>query len=453
MSALSQEIADQLSHAMDRCRVPGAALGVLHGKDELRVARGVTNAEHPLDVDDRTLFQIASNSKTFTATLVMALSAEGRVELDAPVRRYLPEFRLPDEARSNEVTVRHLLTHLVGWDGDALFVRPPRDESLAGIFEPMAKARQLVPPGSHWTYSNAGFSVAGRLVEEVTGFSYAEVLRERILEPLEMRHIFSLADEVVTHRVAAPHLTLPGVEPIVLRGGGWQPYWEIKLHDAPAGGLISCVDDLLRWLRFQLGALEVERPPLTRSALTQMHQAQIEPWNPESGHAIGWAIWYANGLEILNHGGLTAGYCSYTFFAPALELAAVILTNSASGSRLHRELSRWLVGRISGTSAPTPEPDPDPPPLAPYVGAYSGAFGVRRVREIEGELEITTEPHSTVDGSWQPPADSPLRCAFYGPDLAVVTEPEAMRGIALEFGRTHDAISWLRFGGRIHTRI
>lgn len=280
MSELGRELEEQLAQSMESFRVPGAAVGVLHGLEEIRVAAGVTNAEHPLDVDDRTLFQVASNSKPFTATLAMALEAEGVIDLDAPVRSYLSEFRLPDLARTDEVTVRHLLTHRVGWDGDALFVRPPRPATLSAIFEPMAKARQLVPPGTHWTYSNAGFSVAGRLVEELTGRPFVQVLRERILDPLEMQHTFTSADEIVTHRVAAPHLTLPDREPIVLRGGGWQPHWELAPHDAPAAAVISCVDDLLRWLRFQLGA-DVAKPPLVPSALARMHEAQLEPWNPE----------------------------------------------------------------------------------------------------------------------------------------------------------------------------
>ena len=452
MSELGRELEEQLVQGMESFRVPGAAVGVLHGSDEIRVAAGVTNVEHPLDVDDRTLFQVASNSKTFTATLVMALEAEGKVALDAPVSRYLPEFRLPDLARTDEVTIRRLLTHLVGWDGDALFVRPPRPASLTAIFEPMAKARQLVPPGTHWTYSNAAFSVAGRLVEQTMGKPFVQVLRERILDPLEMQHTFTRADEVVTHRVAAPHLTLPERDPIVLRGSGWQPHWELAPHDAPAAALISCVDDLLRWLRFQLGA-EVANPPLASSALATMHQAQLEPWNPESGHAIGWGIWYANGAEILNHGGLTAGYCTYTMFSRPLDLGAVFLTNALSGGAAIRRLSRWLVGRMTGTPLPELEPSAKQPDLAPYTGAYSGAFGVRTLLQVEGELELSTAPHSTDDGSWQPPAEPPSRCSFYGPDRAVVTAPEASRGNTMEFGRSGSAIAWLRYRGRIHTRL
>ena len=115
MGDLARNLEQQLAQGVEKFHVPGAAVGVWRGSEEIRLAHGVTNAEHPLDVDDRTLFQVASNSKTFTATLVMALVETGAVELDAPVRRYLPEFRLPDLGRTEDVSVRHLLTHRVGW--------------------------------------------------------------------------------------------------------------------------------------------------------------------------------------------------------------------------------------------------------------------------------------------------------------------------------------------------
>ena len=452
MDDLRRRLDERLGEQMERLRVPGVAVGVVHAGEEIRVARGVTNTEHPLPVDDRTLFQIASNSKPFTATLVLGLVEQGLVDLDAPVRRYLPEFRLPDDAQSGRVTVRHLLTHLVGWDGDALFVRPPAEPALDAIFEPMSKARQLVPPGTHWTYSNAGFSVAGRLVEVLAGAPFVSLLRERILAPLGMGHTYTLSDEVVTHRVAAPHLTLPGGDDIVLRGGGWQPRWEQSPHDVPAAALISCVDDLLRWLRFQLGSLEIERPPLAADALARMHEPPLEPWNAEAGHALGWSIWYVNGTPVRNHGGLTAGYCSFTMFSRDLDLGCVVLTNSTSGGRLHNELSRWLLGEIGGAPVDSPVALASQPALSRYLGSYSGAFGVRTVRTVDGALEIATEAHPTEDGSWQPPATPAFRCAFYAPQCAVVTGPEDLRGGLVDFDPAGDA-SWLRYGGRIHTRL
>src|SRR6059058_1068724 len=112
------ELEDLVRDGMSRHHVPGVAIGILHDGDEDIAAYGVTNIEHPLPVDGDTLFQIASITKTITATVVMRLVERDALDLDAPVRRYLPEFRLQDEDVAKRATLRHLVTHTGGWLGD-----------------------------------------------------------------------------------------------------------------------------------------------------------------------------------------------------------------------------------------------------------------------------------------------------------------------------------------------
>jgi CubicO group peptidase (beta-lactamase class C family) len=366
---------------------------------------------------------------------------------------------MPDPRHDDAVTVRHLLTHRVGWDGDALFVRPSGTSGLAEIFEPMARARQLVPPGGPWTYSNAGFSVAGRLVEVLAGMPFEAALRRRLLEPLGMKRTCTRADDAIFHRVAMRHLSLPGRAPIPLPGGGWQRGWELPPHDAPAGGLVSCVEDLLAWLRFWLGRPPAGEgaPPPGASLRGAALEEQIAPFNPTNGHAVGWAIRYDPAARVYSHGGLTAGYCSFTLFAPALDLAAVVLTNSTSGSPVHTELTRWLVGEVGGRPWRDPGPLAPQPDLARFAGDYWGAFGTTRVRVVRGadggaELEVATERHPTDDGSWQPPPEPPLRARLYAPHFAVATAPEPSRGALVDFDPAADPPAWLRVGGRISVR-
>ena len=104
--------------AMERYRVPGVAIGMIRADDVDVTAFGVTSVEHPLPVDGDTLFQIASVTKTMTATVIMRLIERGALDLDAPVRRYIPAFRLRDPAAQERATVRHLVTHTGGWLGD-----------------------------------------------------------------------------------------------------------------------------------------------------------------------------------------------------------------------------------------------------------------------------------------------------------------------------------------------
>src|SRR5437879_5579746 len=155
---------------MSRYHVPGIAIGSLHDGDEDIAAYGVTNLEHPLPVDADTLFQIASITKTMTATVVMRLVERRGSHLEAPIRRYLPEFKLRDEATAERATLRHLVTHTGGWLGDCFADFGKGDDALARYVAAMAELEQLTPLGQIWHYSNSSFEVLGRLIEGVAWF-------------------------------------------------------------------------------------------------------------------------------------------------------------------------------------------------------------------------------------------------------------------------------------------
>jgi CubicO group peptidase (beta-lactamase class C family) len=114
----SREFVSKIKEYMKEFKVPGVAVGILHGEEKLMKGLGVTNVDHPLPVDDSTLFQIGSITKTFVGTMVMQLVEKGKVELDAPIRSYLPQFKVKDRDASERATIRHLLTHTSGWVGD-----------------------------------------------------------------------------------------------------------------------------------------------------------------------------------------------------------------------------------------------------------------------------------------------------------------------------------------------
>lgn len=457
MRDLPRALTERVASLAREFDVPGVAAGVDWKGESTIACHGVTHVDHPLPVDSGTLFQIASNSKPFVMTLLLALVEEGRLSLEDPVRRHLPEFRMPDPAYDDAVTVRHLLTHTVGWDGDHLFIRQPTPNTLDAIFEPMGGARQLAPPGGPLSYSNAAFSVAGRLVEVLMQQPFEHVLRTRILEPLGMRRTCTRADDAIFHRVAMRHLSIPGRAPIPLSGGGWQQGWELVPFDRPAGGVISCVDDLLAWLRFWLGR-PVGAPgalPLGDTFRCKALAEQMPRYNEQNGQALGWEIRYDPAARVYCHGGVTVGYCSYTLFVPDLDLAAVVLTNSTSGGRLHRELTRWLVGEIGGTPWRALEPiTPQPSDLTRYEGAYWHSFGITRVRATsEADLELDTTRHATDDGSWQPPPENAVRAKLVARDHAAITTPGATAGNLIDFDPDRTPASWLRTGGRLAVRI
>src|SRR5215211_1416922 len=191
--------------AMDRLHVPGVAIGIVDGDAEHTAGFGVTNIEHPLPVDADTLFQIGSITKTVTATAAMRLVEQGRLDLDVPVRTYLPDLRLADEQVAANVTLRHLFNHTGGWAGDYFDDMGQGDDALAKIVAKLVDLPQLTPLGAVWSYNNAGFYLAGRVLEVVGGKPYEELARELVLEPLGMERSFFFPGDLMTYRFAVGH--------------------------------------------------------------------------------------------------------------------------------------------------------------------------------------------------------------------------------------------------------
>jgi CubicO group peptidase (beta-lactamase class C family) len=146
---------DQICAYTDEIRlqydVPGAALGILYNGEVKAAGFGITNVDNPLEVTDHTLFQVGSISKTFTGTLIMKLVEEGVIDLDAPVRTYLPEFKVADEEASEKVTVRHLMIHTSDWFGDYFLDTGAGDDAAARYVEAMVDLEQLAPLGEVWS--------------------------------------------------------------------------------------------------------------------------------------------------------------------------------------------------------------------------------------------------------------------------------------------------------------
>src|SRR5262249_4808883 len=156
--------------------VPGVAVGIWHAGTETVAGYGVTHFDHPLPVDGDTLFPIGSTRQTLTATPAMPPVAAGQLGLDQPIRRYLPAFRLQDAQATAGATLRHCFTHTGGWMGDYFDDTGDGEDALARYVERMADLPQLTPLGKVWSYNNAGFSLAGRVIEAVAGAPFEQVM-------------------------------------------------------------------------------------------------------------------------------------------------------------------------------------------------------------------------------------------------------------------------------------
>ena len=278
--------------------VPGVALGIVsNGVVSIR-GLGITNVEDPLPVTAHTVFPIASISKTFAATAIMRLVEQGKIDLRAPVRTYLPDFRVRDEAVSRDVTVWHLLTHLGGWEGQVS--GPDRGTETLKNFvasTTVTDLMQVAPPGAAWSYNNAGFSIAGRVIEAVTGTPINRAIRDLVFQPLGLEHAGTTAGEFIVQRFASGHSTRNGT-PTLQR-----PF--VPSSSVTAGGVGLCITDLLAYARFHMGdgtAANGERI-LKRETLELMRTPQNIKQSTDDSIGIAWHLRRMGAFRTAAHGG------------------------------------------------------------------------------------------------------------------------------------------------------
>jgi CubicO group peptidase (beta-lactamase class C family) len=430
---------------MGRNRVPGVAVGISFGGEEEIVGLGVTSVENPLPVDEQTLFQIGSITKTFTGTLVMRLVEAGDLDLDEPVRTYLADLKLADEDVARRVTMRHLLTHTGGWEGDYFDDLGPGDDALARMVAAVAELPQVTPLGEIWSYNNAGFYIAGRVVEVLTGKSFEAAMRELVLEPLGLAMSFFFADEVMTHRFAVGH-HITDDDVTVARP------WPIGRAAHPCGGLVCSARDLLRYARFQMGDGE----PLLRAESMALMRKPHAAATGRDEIGLTWFLHPLDGSTTLAHGGGTNGQVTSLEILPERAFAVVVFTNgSPGGGQLVRETGKEAFRSYLGIEEPEAEPvDMTADELAPYAGRYSAAMVDIDLHVDDGRLI----EHETYRGGFprkdSPPQPSPppSPLAFYERDRVFVTDG-MLKGTRSEFLRDAEGrIAWYRAGGRVLKR-
>ena len=430
--------------------VPGVAVGVVDGDEELVAGFGVTNVDHPLSVDGDTLFQIGSITKTVTATAVMRLVERGTLLLDSPVRTYLPSLRLRDEDVASRVTLRHLLTHRGGWFGDFFADTGPGDDALARYVERLVDLEQLTALGAVWAYSNAGFALAARVLEVVHAMPAEAAIRELVLEPLAMTRSFFFAGDAITHRVAAGHFVYPD-GPAVARP------WYIPRNANAIGGIASSARDMLRFARFHLG--DGTGPDGTRllsaESMRRMQTAHA-PGALDAGAGLAWRLSTEGGVEFASHGGGTIGQLALLTIAPSRRFALVVLTNSTRGGFVQQAVSRWAFARHLRIEDVRPAVrERSSAELGAYVGRYESPGAVHELRVEGASLAIRSESRVRLAKEFErePPKPPPATVAFIGDDRILVLDGPTtdLQGEFLRDGR--GAIEWLRIGGRIHRRV
>lgn len=437
--------------------IPGVAVGVWADGRELYACHGVTSIENPLPVDPDTLFLLASITKTYTATALMRLVAEGRVDLHARVREYIPELVLAGEDAAARMTVLHLLNHTSGLDWALIIDSGEGDDALARYVEKLAELPIIAPPGTRASYSQAGYNLAGRIIEKVTGMTFELALADLILEPLGLAHSFFSRDDIMTRRFSVGHN----------RGGDGTlsiaRLWRRARGDNPGGGLASSAADQLRWARFHLGYERSESGTrvLPEDVLHSMQAETVTLRGTNLGDAVGisWFLRDVDGVRTVGHGGSANGQFADLLIVPERDFAVVALSNAGpAGIPFNRAVLRWALETYLGIRERDPQPLPyDEDRARPFVGSYGNdamTFDVTSDgAELTLDVKLKPEIRAKVDKELPPdPAPMPLGLLPGDKDEYIVTSGEFIGQRGFFTRDANGAVVGIDLAGRVATR-
>lgn len=448
-----QALVNQVMHCIEQTGVPGVAVGIWQQSATPlaeMVGVGETNRDHALPVHEDTLFQIGSISKTMTATIAMRLVEMGKLDLDMPVRHYLPDFRMQDAAAQAKATVRHLFIHTAGWVGDYFENTGRSDDALARYVANMAALPQQAPLGALWSYNNASFSLAGRVIEVVTGKPFETAAQELLFAPLGMTMSFFFTEAMMTHRFAVGHIVTP-------EGTKVATPWALARSAHPAGGVTSTVRDMLRYARFHLsgGRSDSGEQLMQPATIAAMQAPQATAGSMADAVGISWLLNDLGGVRLVSHGGATNGQIAQLLLAPDMGFALVILTNANRGREVTRDLTNWALNHYLGLQQPTLHHQTlTETELQPYTGYYKAQLSEVAVTSANGGLVLQIIPQGGFPEKDSPagPTPPPAPAAFFAPDRVIITDGPSKES-KCEFIRNEQGeVVWFRVGGRVHRR-
>ncbi|GAA3257595.1 serine hydrolase domain-containing protein [Dactylosporangium siamense] len=368
----------RLDDLVARHGVPGAQLGILRlgadGADDevFTAATGVLHAGTGQPATTDSVWQIGSITKVWTATVIMQLVDEGRFTLDTPVVDIVTDLELRDPDVTKEVTVRHLLTHSSGIDGDVFTDTGRGDDALRKYVAELSTAAQNHPLGATWSYCNSGYSILGRIIEVTTGQTWDAAIKEKLFVPLGLTRTGTLPEEAMVFAHSVGHLK-GGDEPVVA------PVWALPRSVAPAGLINADVADVLAFARMHLtgGRAADGTQVLAEASTAAMAAFQVDC--PEKillgdSWGLGWFRCDWNGHRAIGHDGNTIGQAAFLRLLPEVGLAVALNTNIGSAIPLYQDLFGEIFAELAGVDLPPRFELPAEPIVVdatPYVGVYS----------------------------------------------------------------------------------
>lgn len=347
------ELDDYIEKARVAWDAPGVAVTVVKdGKVLVAKGYGVRTLGQPERVDEHTVFDIASISKSFTAAAAATLVDEGKMAWDDPVRKHIPYFLLADPYRTQNLTIRDLLAHRTGIErGDFLFLFTSYD--TPEIIRRMRHLEERQPfRAGNLIYSNIGYATAADAAATAAGMPFADLLRTRLLEPLGMTEssVAVQHDTAPNHAdghsyIALKHVPVPARKALNILG---------------ANAVNSTATDVARWMLFQLGdGTWNGKQIISKAAMNEMHEPQmIVPTSREmrsgrdleffAAYGLGWQVWDYHGHKMLWHSGGAVGMPTYMAILPDDRIGVTVMVNTYAAPILHGMIAGHILNVLLG---------------------------------------------------------------------------------------------------------
>jgi CubicO group peptidase (beta-lactamase class C family) len=420
--------------ALAQQMAPGMVLAITDRTHTLRVIALVyANVDSKQPVTRTTRFMIGSITKSMTALALLQLHDGGSVDLNAPVSRYLPDWKI---GGGSGINVHELLSHTAGLPNEYALV-----DSVGYDVASLRDAHTIFAPGSSWSYSNDGYSVVGAIISAASHYPWYQELTRSILEPLDMSNTSAYTSPALATNAATGYVLrdsdLPeGPRPPLIAA---QPIYYVD----PAGSVLTTADDMARYMRFYLNGGVTDRgvrllKPATFVAMTTPDRLNNRQLAGEGGSKSAFLAEYGYGLAILNiggdhvvgHRGGVSGYTACMLIDLTRGFGVIAMTNLIEAPAHPCPIVRYAIDALRaqrmGERLPSPPPSPPDPAIVinaeDYAGAYHGPQG--------GKLFVETQQHRLYirDGN------TAYRLVPSGKDLFWTDDPR-FRRFLVEFGR------------------
>jgi CubicO group peptidase (beta-lactamase class C family) len=373
--------------------LPGLVVGVVSDQDLIWAKGfGYANVAAKAPMTPATKFRMASHSKLFTATAIMQLREQGKVRLDDPISKYLPWFKVkPANDDDGEITVEQLLTHSSGLPREAgdhwtSFAFPTAEE-----FRALTNREAAFSPAVRWKYSNYAYTLAGMIVEQVSGMPWAAYVQRHLFDPLGMAA--SSVDREVPGLATGYNRRMPdGTREIM-------PFVDAR-GMAAATGLTSTVEDMAKFVsaqfrRGRMGGNQV----LSSGSLREMHRVRSMETDWASGNGIGFSVSRARNKNYIGHGGGYPGYTTHTLIQVDDKVGVIVLTNTndSDPAAIARQLMATVGEAVAKASAPKPAVIAWDPAWGRFAGLYRGRGGDSHVVLLKDKLVVINPNAANLD--------------------------------------------------------